>query len=215
MTLLDPRRTRTVAALALAGAVVLPSSAGCGGAGGGAAEAPRWADGMSASASPTPSATPTGPSPSPPASTPGPTRSTRPAATTGAPTSRPRTMAQRSTVTVGLTGGLGQSQDFAGLHQEGCGDPSWALVTIRVGGPGDVSAAKFRYQVRTPVPFEGTRSARSLGGDSGSWLGTLGPFRAEARNAAGGQITVTAEVAFKDGSTRTARTTGTLRPCRR
>lgn len=212
---LDVRRTRTVAALALAGAVILPALAGCGGDGGTGTGAPRWEDGLTASATPTPSATPTGPDPTPTVSTPGPTRSTRPPAATSAPADRPRTMAQRSTVTVSLTGGLGQSQDSTGLQQDGCGEPSWALVTIRVGGSGDVRTVEFRYQVRTPVPFSGTRPARSLGGDGGSWLGSLGPFRAEPRNAAGGQIVVTAEVSFRDGSERTARTTSTLLPCRR
>ncbi|MEO3744010.1 hypothetical protein [Plantactinospora sp. B5E13] len=215
VNLLDQWRTRTVGALALAGVVVLPSLAGCGGDGGTGTGAPRWEDGLTASAAPIPSATQTGPEPTPTVSSAGPTRSTRPPATTSAPANRPRTMAQRSTVTVSLTGGLGQSQDSAGLQQDGCGEPSWALVTIRVGGSGDVRTVEFHYEVRTPVPLSGTRPARSLGGDGESWLGSLGPFRAEPRNAAGGQIVVTAEVGFRDGSERTARTTSTLLPCRR
>lgn len=210
MTLLAPRRTRAVITLALAGAI-LPLSTACGGGG----EPPRWEPALTVSASPTPSTVPTPPSPSPtPTSAPSPSRSTRPAATTGAPARTPRSLAQRATVTVSLTAGLGQ-RTAAGLQQEGCGEPSRALVTIRVNRPRDVSAATVRYHVRTPVPFTGTRPARHLGGTGESWLGTLGPFRAEPQNAAGGPIAITAEVRFTDGSSRTARTTSRLQPCRR
>jgi hypothetical protein len=124
-------------------------------------------------------------------------------------------MGQRSTVTVSVSGGLSQSQTFTGLHQDGCGNPSWGLITVRVGNAANVSSVAFRYQVRTPVPFNGSGSARTLGNDRGSWLASLGPFRADPRNSAGGAINVTAEAKFKDGSTRSAKTTTSLKACRR
>ncbi|MBF9132971.1 hypothetical protein I0C86_29020 [Plantactinospora sp. S1510] len=212
VTVLDPRRIRSVAALAVACVAVLPLTAACGGGG---TEPPQWADGVSASESPSPLPTPTEVDPTS-APTPTAVRASRPAPTTAAPASRPRTMGQRSTVTVGVSGGMmTQSRTFTGLHQEGCGNPSWGLLTVRVSGAGDVSSVAFRYQVRTKVPFNGSGSARTIGNDRGSWLASLGPFRADPRNSAGGAINVTAEAKFKDGSTRTAKTTTSLKACRR
>lgn len=185
----------------------------CAGSG---AEPPQWSAGVPGSESPSVSTAPAEASPTP-LPTPTAARTTRPAATptTTRPASRPRTMGQRSTVSVRVTGGLSQSSTFTGLHQEGCGSPTWGLVTVRVGDAGNVSSVTFRYQVRTPVPLNGSGSARTVGNDRGSWLATLGPFAAEPRNAAGGPVAVTAEAKFKDGSTRTARTTTSVKPCRR
>ncbi|MBE1488538.1 hypothetical protein [Plantactinospora soyae] len=212
VTVLNPRRIRSVAALAFACAAVLPLTAACGGGGN---EPPQWADGVSASESPTVLPTPTEVGPTTSAPTPTAVRTSRPATTTSAPASRPRTMGQRSTLTVSVSGGLGQSRAFTGIHQDGCGNPSWGLVTVRVGSAANVSSVAFRYQVRTPVPFNGSGSARTLGDDRGSWLASLGPFRADSRNSAGGTINVTAEAKFKDGSTRTAKTSTSLKACRR
>ncbi|WP_159104630.1 hypothetical protein [Plantactinospora sp. BB1] len=214
VTVLNFRRTRSDAALAVACAVVLTLSAACAGGG---AERPQWSDGVPAtepsSAAPSPTeATPT----PPPTPTPRPTaaRTTRPPTTT-APTRRARTMGEQTTVTVRVTGGFGQAQNFSGLHQEGCGNPSFGLVQIRVGAAGNVSSVSFRYRVSTAVPFDGSGSARTIGSDRGTWLASLGPFRAEPRNSAGGTITITATAKFKDGSTRTARTSTPLKACQR
>jgi hypothetical protein len=212
VTVLNPRRIRSVAALAIVCVAVLPLAAACGGNG---AEPPQWADGVSASESPSPLPTPTEVDPTSATPTPTAVRASRPPAATAAPAKRPRTMGQRSTVTVSVSGGLSQSRTFTGLHQDGCGNPSWGLLTVRVGNAANVSSVAFRYQVRTPVPFNGSGSARTIGNDRGSWLASLGPFRADPRNSAGGAINVTAEAKFKDGSTRTAKTATSLKACRR
>lgn len=215
VTVLNFRRIRSAVALAVACATVLPLSVACAGAG---VEPPQWSDGVPAadasSVTPTPTGVPTTTPAAAPAVTPRAAQTTRPASTT-APARRPRTMGQQSTVTVSVTGGMGQSQTFTGLHQENCGNPTWGLVQVRVSAPGNVSSVVFRYQVRTPVPFDGSGSARTIGNDRRSWLGTFGPFRAEPRNAAGGAIAVTATAKFEDGSTRVARTTTSLKACRR
>ncbi|GIG91554.1 hypothetical protein Pen02_64900 [Plantactinospora endophytica] len=200
--------------LAVACATALPLLA-CAGGGGG--EGPRWADGVpttdSSSVAPTP--TEVGPTPTlTPTARPTAARTTRPAATTPA-TRRARTMAEQTTVTVRVTGGFGQSQNFTGLHQEGCGNPSFGLVQVRVGAAANVSSVSFRYQVNTPVPFSGSGSGRTIGNDRSTWLASLGPFRAESRNAAGGTIAVTATAKFKDGSNRSGRVNTALKPCQR
>ncbi|WP_422770332.1 hypothetical protein ACN28C_27075 [Plantactinospora sp. WMMC1484] len=212
VTLLNLRRTRSGVALAVAGAMLLPLSAGCAGRG---VERPQWADGVPATDGSSDLPTPTEATPTP-TPTPRPTvaRTTRPP-TKAASTRRARTMADQTTMTARVSGGFGQSQNFSGLHQEGCGNPSFGLVQIGVGAGDNVSSVSFRYQVNTPVRFDGSGSARSIGNGGESWLAMLGPFRAEPRNAAGGTIAVTATAKFRDGSTRTARTSTPLRACRR
>ncbi|MGI5215553.1 hypothetical protein [Plantactinospora sp. CA-290183] len=196
------------------GAAVLLLTSACGGGGG--TEQVQWADGEPVAESPSAPASPTTPSASPTPTAAA--RTSRPPATTAAvPTpSRRNTAANTATVRVSLSGGLAwQNGSFSGLHQEGCGDPAWGLVSIRVSDPRNVTAAAFRYQVRTPTPFNGRVSARRINSGGDSWLGSLGPFRADPKNAAGGRITVTAEVTFRDGTRKTAQTSSTLKPCRR
>ncbi|MEQ4304088.1 hypothetical protein ABNF97_22345 [Plantactinospora sp. B6F1] len=141
-------------------------------------------------------------------------RTTRPPAGT-VPPRRARTIGEQTTVTVRVTGGFGRSQNVTGLHQEGCGNPSFGLVQVRVGAARDVSSVSFRYRVDTVVPFNGSGAARTIGNDRGTWLASLGPFRAEPRNSAGGTIAITATAKFRDGSTRAARTSTPLRACQR
>ncbi|MDG4786199.1 hypothetical protein O7626_09700 [Micromonospora sp. WMMD1102] len=213
VTVLDFRRTRSGVVLGVACAAVLALGTACAGNGG---ERPQWSEGVSGADSGTAAPTPTEASPTPTGTpTPKPTaaRATRPPANT-ATTRRARTMAEQTTATARVTGGFGQSQNSGGLHQEGCGSPTFGLVQVRVGAGADVSAVTVRYRVNTPVPFDGSGSARTLGNDRGTWLAGLGPFRAEPRNSAGGTIAVTATVKFRDGSTRSARTSTPLQPCR-
>ncbi|GAA3731479.1 hypothetical protein GCM10022225_11670 [Plantactinospora mayteni] len=196
--------------LAVACAAALSLTAACAGQG---AQPPQWSDGVPAAGSSSVAPTPTAASPTP---TPRPTatRTTRPPAST-TPPRRARTMGEQTTVTVRVTGGFGQPQNFTGLHQEGCGNPSFGLVQVRVGTAGNVSSVSFRYRVNTVVAFDGSGSARTIGNDRGTWLASLGPFRAEPRNSAGGTIAITATAKFTDGSTRNARTSTSLRACQR
>ncbi|MEO3930880.1 hypothetical protein ABGB07_44610 [Micromonosporaceae bacterium B7E4] len=212
VTVLNFRRTRSGVLLAVTCAAALSLSTACAGQG---AERPQWSDGVPATDSSSAAPTPTDASPSP-TPTPRPTaaRTTRPPASS-APPRRARTMGEQTTVTVRVTGGFGQAQNFTGLHQEGCGNPSFGLVQVRVGAAGNVSSVSFRYRVNTVVPFDGSGSARTIGSDRGTWLTSLGPFRAEPRNSAGGTIAITATAKFKDGSTRTARTSTSLKACQR
>ncbi len=144
--------------------------------------------------------------------------------TTSGPPPAPRTTAPRqgstsAPVTVRFSHPLPLQQPnpgpFTGIFQEGCGDPSRALVTISIADPERRPLPEYDYHVQTPVPYRGTFTGLSMGNNGATWGGLLGPFPVDPANAAGGTIAVTVRVKYADGSSRTAGASTVFKPCRR
>lgn len=145
-----------------------------------------------------------------------------PAQRTTAPrqsSSAPRPGSSTAAVTVRFSHPLPLQQPnpgpFTGIFQEGCGDPSRALVTISIADPERRPLPEYDYHVQTPVPYRGTFTGLSMGNNGATWGGLLGPFPVDPANAAGGTIAVTVRVKYADGSSRTASASTVFKPCRR
>lgn len=106
-----------------------------------------------------------------------------------------------------------QGNHITGIYQEGCGDPSRALVFVQVANPDQIAAVRYEYHVGTTVPFDGVNNSPTMASGARLWRGMIGPFEADPRNADGGPITVTAYGLYRDGSERSVTETWTLRPC--
>jgi hypothetical protein len=104
---------------------------------------------------------------------------------------------------------------FTGIFQEGCGDPSRALVHIQVADAHRRPYATFDFHVQAAVPFRGSQTGLSSSQGGAGWGGLVGPFRADPANAAGGTVTVTARIQYADGSTASASASTEFKPCRR
>ena len=108
-----------------------------------------------------------------------------------------------------------QGGPITAIYQDGCGEPSRALVYVEVADPASIATVWYEYHVRTPVPFDGANRSLSATGDFRAWRGLIGPFEANPSNANGGPIILTAHGVYRDGSERTATASWSLQPCHR
>jgi hypothetical protein len=140
-----------------------------------------------------------------------------PAAAATRPAASPRPGSTPAPLTLTLTEPLPPMQggQITAIYQDGCGDPSRALIYVEVADPANISSVWYEYHVRTPVPFDGVNRSPSPANDFRVWRGLIGPFEANPSNVDGGPVTVTAHGVYRDGSERTATATWSLEPCHR